>query len=234
MNAVSGYHSAIFGTPRSRKLKPSFWLALSVAVLLHAGGAYYLIHQRFALAVAETPETPPIIITQDPPKKKPEPPKPTKPSPPPPPTTINVHPTPPADPTIETVPLTPPDEPVTATGPTPPIIDPGPPSAGTGTAPAQPAYVTARWTRFPDSEALLSYYPQRATDDETEGTATLECTVTDASGRVTCVVLSEAPKGYGFGKATVKMVQDKGRVDTTQGDVQIGSKLRTIVKWTLG
>ena len=46
-------------------------------------------------------------------------------------------------------------------------------------------------------------------------------------------MLSEQPRGYGFGKATAKMVQDKGRVDVSHGDVRIGSKLRTTVKWTL-
>jgi protein TonB len=45
--------------------------------------------------------------------------------------------------------------------------------------------------------------------------------------------LSEIPGNYGFGKATVRMVQDKGRVDTSQGNVKIGSILRTTVKWQL-
>lgn len=116
--------------------------------------------------------------------------------------------------------------------PGPPLIVPGPVVQTPG--PVAPPYVTARWTRFPDSNALGQYYPARAANDEVEGTATVECTVLDKAGHVHCTALSEIPGNYGFGKATVQMVQDKGRVDTSQGDVKIGSILRTTVKWKLG
>ena len=235
MNAITGYHSPIFADQKPKKLKLSFWLGLSVAVAVHLAAGYYLISQKFLLPAA-TPAGPDIIITVDTPPKKIPPPKTAKPTPPPPPPPTTVAPRPPKT-TIpdhtDTIPLTPADKPADDGSKTPPVLTDGPVTDGPGTKPAEPAYVTAHWTRFPDSEALLDYYPSRAQDAEVEGSATLECTVADDKGRVTCTLLSEAPPGYGFGKATVRMVQDKGRVDTTQGDVRIGAKLRTIVKWTL-
>jgi protein TonB len=29
------------------------------------------------------------------------------------------------------------------------------------------------------------------------------------------------------------MVQERGRIDTSQGDIRIGARLRTTVRWTL-
>jgi protein TonB len=67
-----------------------------------------------------------------------------------------------------------------------------------------------------------------------EGAARVQCTVLDAAGRVHCTVVSETPKGYGFGQQTVKMVEEKGRVDTSVGNIKVGSVLATTtVKWQL-
>ena len=115
---------------------------------------------------------------------------------------------------------------------TPLIVTDGSGTSSTS-ATSSSAYVQARWTRFPDGAALADYYPPRAAEDEVEGAATVQCTVMDAKGRVSCITVSETPKGYGFGKQTEKMVESIGRVDTSQGDVQVGSKLLTTVKWTL-
>ena len=233
MSAVASLHSPIFAERKPKKLKASFWLALSVASIIHLAGGYYLVSQKFRAPPAQE-EGPVTTVDYFPPPKKPEQPKPVKPAPPPPPTTLTPREvkTPIPD-DVDTTPLKPAAKPADDASKTPPIIRDGPPTIGPGTKPVEPAYVTARWTRFPDSDALLSYYPSAAQDSEVEGSATLECTVADDKGRVTCIVLAETPKGYGFGRATAKMVQDKGRVDTSQGDVQIGSKLRTTVKWTL-
>ena len=47
-----------------------------------------------------------------------------------------------------------------------------------------------------------------------------------------CTIVAESPKGYGFGQQTVKMVEEKGRVDTGAGDIKVGSVLATTtVKW---
>lgn len=234
MNAVHSFHSPVFDRPAPRKLKTSFWIAVILAAALHVAGGAYLLHQKFSIAVTE-PDEGKITIVDTVKPKPPEPPKPVTPDKPvpQPPKPVTPHETTSTVPDdVETTPIAP-SKPVDDDGSkTPPVITEPPAKPGVGTE-AGPAYVTARWTRFPDSAALLSYYPERGANDEVEGEATVECTVTDGKGRVTCIVLSEAPKGYGFGKATARMVQDKGRVDVSQGDVQVGSKLRTTVKWTL-
>ena len=61
----------------------------------------------------------------------------------------------------------------------------------------------------------------------------MQCVVLDTAGRVSCAIVSEKPGGYGFGTATVRMVQDKGRVDVSQGNVQVGSVLRQTVVWRM-
>ncbi|ESQ87676.1 hypothetical protein ABAC460_18555 [Asticcacaulis sp. AC460] len=234
MEAVHSSHSAIFDDRNDKKLKPSFWLGLSIAVVLHGALAAYMISQRFAIPVPQVEPVPPTTIIMERPPVKEEPPKPIKTTEPPP-TTVKPHPVDTVIPTdVETSPIPPSDTVVEGDGKTPPVIGPEP-STGPAADPAPPGpvYVTARWTRFPDSDALVSYYPPKAETDEVIGAATVECTVADTKGRVTCVVASENPKGYGFGKATVAMVQKEGRVDTSQGDVRVGSKLRTTVKWTL-
>jgi protein TonB len=198
------------------------------AVLLHLALLYYFFNQTFSLAPVETPPSdPPVIMTMDRPQPKPPVPtdKPVK--------AITVHaPVSTTPTTVEPLRIEPKVDPNPQPLPGPPLIVPGPVVQTPG--PVAPPYVTARWTRFPDSNALGQYYPARAANDEVEGAATVECTVLDKAGHVHCTALSEIPGNYGFGKATVQMVQDKGRVDTSQGDVKIGSILRTTVKWKLG
>ncbi len=230
-DAVHSFHSPIFDTPKSKKLPPSFYWGMLFAVLLHLALLYYFFNQTFTTAFVENPPEPPASTVEivDLPKPPPTPQT-------PPVSHVVLHPPVNQSPvTVDTIPVDPkPDTNKVTAGPvTPPILSPVAGGTSSSAAPADP-YVKARWTRFPDSSALGQYYPERAANDEVEGAATVECTVLDKAGRVHCTALSEIPGNYGFGKATVQMVQDKGRVDTSQGDVKIGSVLRTTVKWTLG
>lgn len=225
---VHGRYAAIYAIEKKR-LPSSFFLGLGIAVALHVGLAYYLLQHTFAKGGVIVEEIPrpvdpiPIDIV------RPDKPQETLKKPP-----IVIHdpaPTPIKAP--DTIPVAP-AKPNTAAGEGVVIDLPTTPAGPTeGTAESASPYVTARWSRFPDADALTSYYPPRAMDDEVEGIATVQCTVLDTAGRVSCVVISEKPGGYGFGAATVRMVQDKGRVDTTKGNVQVGSMLRLPVKWTL-
>lgn len=224
--------SAIFTATATRKLPRSFYWGAGVALLLHAGLVYYLLQQTFNHALVEDlPVTDrPMVVTVDTPRLPP--PKPQTPQAP-----VNhvmVHtPLDPVTTTTETTPLTPNNvTPLTTDGP--PSVTPAPTTSGTGSSVSGPVYVTPRWKAFPDAAALTDYYPPRALDDEMEGSAGVQCTVLDAAGRVRCTVISESPKGYGFGQQTVKMVEEKGRVDTSAGDIKIGSVLSTTtVKWQL-
>lgn len=229
-DAVHSLHSPIFDNQKLKKLPPSFYWGVLFAVLLHLALLYCLFSQNFSLmpAVEPVPIDKPIDMSME--RIRPEPPKPT-------PTTAHTNPMTPHTPVtttpdnIETLPVDPvvnktPTAPGPVTLPAEPIL-PGPVVSN------DPVYVTARWSRFPNADALGAYYPPRALNDEIEGSATVECTVLDAAGRVRCSALSEIPGNYGFGKATVSMVQDKGRVDTSKGDIKIGSVLRQTVKWSL-
>jgi protein TonB len=231
IDAVHSFHSPIFDAPKSKKLPPSFYWGILFAVLLHLALLYYFFNQTFTTAFVENPPEPPSSIVEIVDLPKPPPPTPQS----PPVSHVIVHPPANQPPiTVDTIPVDPKPEAVKVTaGPaTPPILSPAAGGTSSSAAPADP-YVKARWTRFPDSAALGQYYPDRAANDEVEGAATVECTVLDKAGHVRCTALSEIPGNYGFGKATVRMVQDKGRVDTSQGNVKIGSILRTTVKWQL-
>jgi len=220
-------HSAIFTTPR-RRMSPSLVWGIAFALGVHGLLAFYLLSQSFA-PVEETPvaEPRPAVVTMERPLPKPlDPPKPQN--------VIKVH-TPTTVPTaLDTTPIIPVKGPdVVIEGP---LVLPTVPEVVTdpGTAPpAPPAFVEARWTRFPDAGALARYYPPRAIEDDKAGTATVECTVLDDAGHVSCAVISETPRTYGFGKATAAMIASVGRVDTTQGNVRPGSVLRKSVTWAL-
>ncbi len=222
-------HAAIFARPQ-KKLPPSLILAIMVAAGLHALVLFYLVTQNFAQAVIqEAPATPapPVTVTMEK--------QPVEHAKAQPPSVIHAHPpvitttTPPE--TTNIIPVKGPD--IIASN-QPPVIPTSEPNlidtSGTQTG---PVYVTPRWTSFPDSGALAEYYPGKAIDDNRTGQAQVECTVLDAAGHISCVLLSETPAGYGFGDATVRVVQDKGRIDTDQGVIKPGSKLRATLKWEL-
>lgn len=233
-NPVHNRRSALDIQP-SKRIPPSFYAAVAIAVAVHAGLAYYLVAQRFGSGLIDTwerPQEPPTILVEMPTPAKPDPVK-TE--------TIQVHkPVMVDDTKVETTPLIPVDDPkpivdTVTEGPPPLPTSGGGTSAGAGTsdAPAQAVVVAARWSRFPDGAALTHYYPPRAEEDEVEGSATVQCVVLDTAGRVSCTTVGEKPGGYGFGAATVRMVQDKGRVDISQGNVQVGSVLRQTVAWRM-
>lgn len=226
--------AAIFSDTTTRKLPRSFYWGVGVAVLLHAGLVYYLVQQNFNLTAPPEAEGPHIIGTvytpppPEPPKPQPQAQKPVS--------HVMVHTTiVPLDTKVDTTPLKAVDGPAVESKGPPTITDTPGVSGGTASSAAPgPVYVTPRWTAFPDANALSNYYPARALDNEVEGSASVQCTVLDAAGHVHCTVVSETPKGYGFGQQTAKMVEEKGRVDTSAGDIKIGSVLSTTtVKWQL-
>lgn len=231
-DAVHSYRAPIYADTSVKRLPPSFYWGVGIAVLLHLALAYYLLQQNFAPLVVDNP---PAEHNMDVSMDKIPPAKPKTPDQAPRKVIVLHPPALPTKPNIETIPVDPVKPTVTtdAGDTTPPALSP---PGNTVTAPPAtgPVFVKARWTQFPDGNALADYYPAKAANDEREGVATVQCTVLDAKGHVGCTIVSETPGGYGFGLQTVRMVQDKGRVDTTQGDVQIGSVLRTTVKWQLG
>ncbi|WP_181404570.1 energy transducer TonB [Asticcacaulis tiandongensis] len=68
-------------------------------------------------------------------------------------------------------------------------------------------------SQFPTVDEMFRAMPSRALDDELSGEASVAC-VWDAEGRPkNCRVTGESPRGQGFGKAAVKLVERKVRVD---------------------
>ncbi|MFT3996787.1 MAG: energy transducer TonB [Asticcacaulis sp.] len=225
----------LFNTTPQKRLSKPVLTGIAVAGVLHLGLAAYIIQEKFVIKAAPMPDGPPAIeapfITIEPKKPKPVPQEEVRKTP------IKVHNpdvvTEIAPPPLEVTPA-PIDTPAPA-GPAIPVIN-GPAegtAAPTSVAPVGPAYVKAVWSRFPDSAALLEYYPARAMDAEIEGTATLACTVHDTKGRVKCQILSESPKGYGFGDAAVRAVEARGRADTSNGAVEVGSVMRMKMGFSL-
>ncbi|WP_281187194.1 TonB family protein [Asticcacaulis taihuensis] len=108
------------------------------------------------------------------------------------------------------------------TGTPPPVTPPG------------PHYVAGKWS-YPSGDVLADLYPDRALNDEVEGTVTIDCAI-NASGRVTsCDVVNESPKGYGFAAATVKAFIKYAKVDPSSvgGQLRDGDRRKFTYKWTL-
>lgn len=224
----------LFDPPPQKRLTREMVGGLAVALLIHAGLAAYIINERFEIKEVAAPT--PVGIFEAPMVRLEK-------KPPPPTAQPEVKQTPVAlhTPTQVTVlapePITAEPGPVTDALPTTlplTIVKNGPdPTTPIGTGTTGPVYVKAVWSRFPDSEVMMQYYPARAQDAEVEGSSLLACTVADVKGRVRCEILSETPKGYGFGDAAVRAVESKGRADTSAGAVEVGAVMRVKMAWTL-
>lgn len=67
----------------------------------------------------------------------------------------------------------------------------------------------------PSARAPGDNYPDAAVKAHVEGWAKVQCTV-QATGRFAdCVVMAEAPQGYGFGAAAAKSMTETGLADLT-------------------
>lgn len=71
-------------------------------------------------------------------------------------------------------------------------------------AAAQPAVT---WVEAPTVAEVAAAYPDRARAEGIAGGVELSCTATRTGGLDTCVVLGEAPKGYGFGSAARRLAE---------------------------
>jgi TonB family protein len=61
------------------------------------------------------------------------------------------------------------------------------------------------WARAPSGYEVARYYPDLATRAAVQGRAQLQCRVSTAGELHGCVVADEAPAGWGFGEATLRM-----------------------------
>ncbi len=77
----------------------------------------------------------------------------------------------------------------------------------------------------------MDYYPLAALDAEVSGAAVVKCKVLDTGRLANCVILQEGPKGYGFGKATIALVEDNALVDLTQD--KVGDEVAVLMNWAV-
>jgi TPR repeat protein len=79
------------------------------------------------------------------------------------------------------------------------------------------------------------YYPERAAEDEVDGTSTFECRITATGDLQNCVSSQETPRGYGFALATVRAVTqaDLYVSDTSQLLPYAGKLVRFRFTWKL-
>ena len=95
-------------------------------------------------------------------------------------------------------------------------------------------YAHAKWT-FNKPAGTPDLYPVRAMDAETPGVAKVACFI-EPDGHISrCVILSEAPVGYGFGVATANLYIKYTKVDpaTVEGGIQPGDVYVFTYNWKL-
>ena len=183
------------------RLTPASAIALSGAVLLHLAAAVYLYNQHFiAPRPAPLPAEPPAIdigitrFTDLAPKPTPRPPVHTPVRTPLSQATLSVRPTEATPSLTKLIPTT-----LTSSG-----------QGGlTQTLPPQPPQPKVirdpNWLSLPSAEEMSAAYPPRALAFNRSGDVTLHCAVTAVGALTSCSVVSEAPAGYGFGDAALKL-----------------------------
>jgi protein TonB len=190
--------------PRAR-LNRNTWFAIGIVALAHVGVGLAVYYQRFELRGVDQaqPEPRPFdVIMAPPPKVIPlEPMQPAKPVPP----NAPVHQTPRPSQPVETFtavpgPSTLPSNTITLAVPVPLAI----PNAAPATPePARPPAVITRprWASQPSAAQMERAFPRGALTDGVSGVAAMNCLVSASGGLSDCAIVSETPRGQGFGRA---------------------------------
>ena len=190
---------------RKRPVPRWVWMAVGASLLVHGAAGVWLYQQRFELRAPEVRPEPPTTIIEL--MQRPRPPEPQTADTPPPPTAIHRPAPSPVQPT-EILPIPPLDTPFTGDfnpiviAPTPsPVVEAQPDPAPSG----PPMITNPRWIARPTGDQMARAYPDRALRDGTEGSATLQCSVTARGSLTGCSVMSETPGGQGFGRAAMQL-----------------------------
>ncbi|CAL4869997.1 hypothetical protein MMA231_04295 (plasmid) [Asticcacaulis sp. MM231] len=92
-------------------------------------------------------------------------------------------------------------------------------------------YTVPQWVKAPTPKAMSKYYPSKAYSDEVEGLAVLDCQIGAGGSVIACSVISESPRGYGFGQATIAFL--KGAMQMKPGTYKANDHIKSTLKWTL-
>jgi protein TonB len=114
------------------------------------------------------------------------------------------------------------------------IEEPKPPAPPPPTPPRPSVITNPDWARRPSGEDIARYYPDRAQRMNTEGRATLSCSVTAKGTLENCSVTSEEPGDMGFGDAAMKLSRlFKMRPKTLDGAPVEGGNVRIPIRFVL-
>ena len=114
------------------------------------------------------------------------------------------------------------------------IEAPKPPAAPPPEPPRPSVISNPDWLRRPSADEVARYYPDRALRLETEGRATLSCTVSAKGTLGNCSILSEDPNDMGFGDAAMKLSKlFKMRPMSKDGQPVDGGSVRIPLRFTL-
>ncbi|MGC1301975.1 MAG: TonB family protein [Caulobacteraceae bacterium] len=77
-----------------------------------------------------------------------------------------------------------------------------PPGVWDGRIPANDAH----WAKFPISSKVIALYPAKAKKQKVPGLVVVNCRIAPSGELKKCRIVSEDPKGYGFGGATLRAI----------------------------
>jgi protein TonB len=196
----------IGGLGRRQGLPSWFWIAVLIALAAHLGAVVLLSR----LGVIQTPLTPPDqsigTVTVDEPLPPPPVVQPkSEPTPHPPPVFIAHQTTTPTQP-VPTLPAPASRDAKPTTGPVTIVEHPQPPVVDKPIEPPKPAVIAQpHWVSMPSAAEMARFYPPQALDNDVEGRAVIRCTVAVAGTLTACTIVSEEPRGYGFGRAALQL-----------------------------
>lgn len=86
----------------------------------------------------------------------------------------------------------------------------------------------------PDPSILERYYPQRARDQGVSGRVVIDCAITPQGALSGCRVISESPRGMGFGEASVRAATRlRVRTHGRSGNGAPGARIQIPLDWRL-
>lgn len=88
------------------------------------------------------------------------------------------------------------------------------------------------WKRSPEALDFAAEYPEKARRKNKSGVSSVECRVDDLGRLAQCRVVSESPRGCGFGDAQIRVMQ-RLEVEplTKDGQPVAGGRLLLSLKW---
>lgn len=98
-------------------------------------------------------------------------------------------------------------------------------STGVVSLAAPPVKTAADWLKRPTSDELNAVWPVKASERGVGGKTTVTCIVTTAGALANCSVLSESPRGFGFGEAALLLTPSFVMKPATSNGVPEASKV---------